>query len=66
MCGYYVSVVYGYNRAGDRKTLWDEKRELHGYIGAEAWILMGDFNSVRWVNERSDEECFDANAAADF
>ena len=64
MCGFYVSVVYGHNSAGDRKALWDEMRELHGYIAAEAWILTGDFNSVRWDNERSDKECFYANAAA--
>ena len=39
---------------------------LHGIIGSEAWILLGDFNAVMRVNERTDFESFDTAVAAEF
>ena len=58
--------MYGYNRAVDRKVLWDELRVLHGTIAAEAWNLVGDFNSIRSVNEKSDMDSFHMFAIAEF
>ena len=52
-------MVYGCNRAVDRKTLGDKLRVLHGIIGAKAWILGGDFNFVRNIKEKSDMDSFD-------
>ena len=66
LISFYVSMVYGCNRAVDRKVLWDELRVLHGTIAAEAWTLVGDFNSVRSVNEKSDMDSFDMSATAEF
>ena len=66
LISFFVSKVYGCNRAVDTKALWDELRVLHGTIGAEAWILVGDFNSVRSVNEKSDMDSFDTTAIAEF
>ena len=59
-------MVYGCNRVVDRKTLWDKLRLLNGSIGAEAWILGGDFNFVRNVKEKSDMDSFEMSATAEF
>ncbi|XP_074288431.1 uncharacterized protein LOC141613588 [Silene latifolia] len=46
----HVTFVYGSNDGDDRKALWDELRQLHNT--ATNWILMGDFNIVRDIEER--------------
>ncbi|KAF7152135.1 hypothetical protein RHSIM_Rhsim01G0069200 [Rhododendron simsii] len=63
---FVISIVYGYNQAGNRKKLWDDLRTSYGLVGLQPWILMGDFNVVRWQNERSDHGYFDATSAGDF
>ena len=42
-----MSIVYGHNRAVDTNALWCEWRGLSVIIGPEAWILLGNFNSVK-------------------
>ena len=55
-----------YNKAVDRRELWDDLRRMRGQFGAEAWILMGDFNSFRLSNERFDMECIDSTDVSKF
>ncbi|KAH7861401.1 hypothetical protein Vadar_025639 [Vaccinium darrowii] len=46
--------------------LWNELRGLHFSVDSNPWLLMGDFNAVRRLNERSNPENFDYTAAASF
>lgn len=60
------SIIYGLTQAGGRKQLWDELHNGKGYVGLQPWIVMRDFNSVRWQNERSDEITFDSTSTGNF
>ena len=44
-----VSFVYGHNTAGERLSLWNAIRSLTGNL---PWLLLGDFNGVRFMNEK--------------
>ncbi|KAH7845047.1 hypothetical protein Vadar_034581 [Vaccinium darrowii] len=46
--------------------LWNELRGLHFSVGSDPWLLMGDFNAVRRLNERSNPDNFDYTTAASF
>lgn len=61
-----LSVVYGFNQAASRRQLWDELRIGFGTVGDLPWIVIGDFNVVRWQNEKSNSSHFDANATGEF
>lgn len=63
---FVISIVYGFNQAGNRTKLWDDLRTSYSLVGLQPWILMGDFNAVRWQNERSDHGSFDSTSAGDF
>ncbi|GFZ00678.1 hypothetical protein Acr_14g0003130 [Actinidia rufa] len=52
--------------AVNRRALWDELRILHGNFGSEAWLLWGDFNSIRSVTEKSYVENLDMSAMVEF
>lgn len=54
------------NQPTDRGMLWTELRGLHRALGIEPRILLGDFNAVRRVNERSIIDNFDFTATAAF
>lgn len=61
---FFVSMVYGYNSARERISLWNELRMLSSSLGGSAWVIMGDFNVVRTPAERVSG--FDEAAATDF
>lgn len=63
---WYVTVIYGYNNANDRRQLWAELRQFYGSIDMEAWLLMGDFNVVRSPGEKFDPSTFDPIVAGEF
>ncbi|XP_074290663.1 uncharacterized protein LOC141617376 [Silene latifolia] len=48
---FYFTVVYGFNRAAERGTLWTS---LKGYYNAVqgSWLVGGDFNNIIHPNER--------------
>ncbi|XP_074267060.1 uncharacterized protein LOC141590362 [Silene latifolia] len=48
---FWMTVVYGLNKAAERIPLWDSLRKYHSMIQGP-WIVAGDFNSVMAVNER--------------
>ncbi|XP_074300092.1 uncharacterized protein LOC141631303 [Silene latifolia] len=48
---FWMTVVYGLNKAAERIPLWDSLRNYHSMIQGP-WIVAGDFNSVMEVNER--------------
>ncbi|KAI8534245.1 hypothetical protein RHMOL_Rhmol10G0074800 [Rhododendron molle] len=61
---FFLSIVYGGNSTIQRRELWSELRYIHGIIGAQIWIQLGDFNIVRSAIERSDG--FDVLASTEF
>ncbi|KAI8553502.1 hypothetical protein RHMOL_Rhmol05G0020800 [Rhododendron molle] len=66
MKSFFVSVVYGSNQVSSRRQLWIDLRSCFGLVGSNPWILVGDFNTVRRQNEKSDPSHFHASAASDF
>lgn len=40
-----ISFIYGYNTIGQRKTLWNDLREI-GNNRRNPWVLLGDFNTI--------------------
>ncbi|KAG5545182.1 hypothetical protein RHGRI_017610 [Rhododendron griersonianum] len=41
---FFLSIVYGGNSTVQRRELWSEMRYIHGIIGSQCWIQLGDFN----------------------
>ncbi|XP_074300068.1 uncharacterized protein LOC141631273 [Silene latifolia] len=48
---YWVTFVYGYNKAAERKVLWSTLEHYH-QVTPGAWLIGGDFNNVLFPNER--------------
>ncbi|XP_058211744.1 uncharacterized protein LOC131323927 [Rhododendron vialii] len=61
---FVLSVVYGHNKAIDRRQLWDDRRITANSVGTKPWVQMGDFNTVRATLERL--VGFDSNVATEF
>ncbi|KAK1263721.1 hypothetical protein QJS04_geneDACA009440 [Acorus gramineus] len=49
---FYISVIYGANDSSERQVLWEDLRSLSQQIGSTRWILGGDFNEVRFSQEK--------------
>ncbi|XP_075111593.1 uncharacterized protein LOC142181865 [Nicotiana tabacum] len=47
----YITFVNGKNKVHERRELWDQLRQIHS-IMQEAWLVIGDFNSVLSGNDR--------------
>ncbi|KAF7134243.1 hypothetical protein RHSIM_Rhsim08G0102700 [Rhododendron simsii] len=62
---FIVSYIYGFNQASDRRKLWDELRMGLGLVGNQPWIILGDFNAVRWQQAKSDPTSFDSASAGE-
>ncbi|XP_074320280.1 uncharacterized protein LOC141657063 [Silene latifolia] len=48
---FWMTIVYGLNKAAERLPLWDSLRFYHNMTNGP-WIVAGDFNSVMATNER--------------
>ncbi|XP_074306123.1 uncharacterized protein LOC141641355 [Silene latifolia] len=46
----YVTFIYGSNDGSERESLWDELRQIAHTVSD--WIILGDFNIVRAMEER--------------
>lgn len=46
-----MTFVYAYNTKEERKSLWDYLLQVNGTI-KEAWLVLGDFNSVLHKEDR--------------
>ena len=46
---FHASFIYGFNTPEERLSLWADIVNLRGQI---PWILMGDFNIIRFPSER--------------
>ncbi|KAF7152148.1 hypothetical protein RHSIM_Rhsim01G0276400 [Rhododendron simsii] len=53
-------------QVGSRRQLWDDLRSGIGSVGGQPWIVVGDFNVVRWQHEKSNPHHFDTIATGDF
>lgn len=47
---FFVTIVYGFNTPGERKTLWKDLRALAAN-SEKPWCLLGDFNEVLSTSE---------------
>ena len=47
--GFYCTFVYAFNQSGEREVLWQDLEKLYT---TDPWLIMGDFNCVRYPNER--------------
>lgn len=66
MHNFMFTVVCCSNHAVSRRHLWNELRSIHGSIGSNRWVIVGDFNIVRKQSERSIANNFDIAAADEF
>ncbi|KAK1302702.1 hypothetical protein QJS10_CPB12g01029 [Acorus calamus] len=49
---FLVTAVYASNSSVERINLWDSIKQLSSTIGHLGWIVGGDFNEVRFSNEK--------------
>ncbi|KAJ9536731.1 hypothetical protein OSB04_un000116 [Centaurea solstitialis] len=50
-CSFFVSFVYGANRATERMELWSGLRRLKVCLGDKPWVILGDFNSLLFPHD---------------
>ncbi|XP_074290877.1 uncharacterized protein LOC141617593 [Silene latifolia] len=50
-CTYWMTVVYGFNQAADRDSLWGKLRAYASLIKGP-WLVCGDFNAIMANDER--------------
>ena len=50
---FYVSFIYGDNEAKDRLRLWSNLNDHLTVIGSKPWVILGDFNVIRYADEHS-------------
>ncbi|KAJ8423583.1 hypothetical protein Cgig2_002912 [Carnegiea gigantea] len=48
---FYLSVIYGINHESQRQNLWNDLKDIAQNMD-EAWCLMGDFNALRFKDDR--------------
>ncbi|XP_074297834.1 uncharacterized protein LOC141628615 [Silene latifolia] len=48
---FWYTLVYGFNKAAERESLWHSIREYHMGINGP-WMVCGDFNAILDYNER--------------
>ncbi|OMO51164.1 reverse transcriptase [Corchorus capsularis] len=51
---FYFSAVYGANNEGDRRNLWSYLLQTATTIGADPWLVVGDFNVISRIKESSE------------
>lgn len=49
---FYLSVVYGTNAVEGRRQLWDSLTGLAPVAPSMPWVVMGDFNAIRFRGDR--------------
>ncbi|KAK1327171.1 hypothetical protein QJS10_CPA01g01631 [Acorus calamus] len=49
---YFLTTIYASNSVSERQTLWQDLTILASGIGNSPWIIGGDFNDIRYSNEK--------------
>jgi hypothetical protein len=49
---WFHSFVYGANKGVERKLLWASLASMKGRVAANPWMICGDFNIVKSLNEK--------------
>ena len=62
----YLSIIYGLNDQSDRRRLWSNLINASSCFNARPWILMGDFNVIRNIDENHGGVNRRCNAMDDF
>lgn len=63
---FIISVIYGENTEKDRKCLWEDINKIHDAHHNLPWILIGDFNTCRYANEKLGGKLLSASKLQDF
>ena len=48
----YATFVYGSNYVQVRRSLWTDILRLASQLSNEAWVVLGDFNAIRYSHEK--------------
>lgn len=49
---YVATFVYGSNYVSARRTLWGDILSIASRFQHEAWVVLGDFNAIRFSHEK--------------
>ena len=52
---FHVTFIYAFNTSVERLPLWEDIVSLSRFAASAPWILLGDFNVVRFPSERTRE-----------
>ena len=63
---FWFSVVYASNNYMDRRVLWRHLLWCDPLVGQHPWMIMGDFNTTRFNNEKSGGNMLNDTAMNDF
>ena len=63
---FWCSVVYASNNYIDRRVLWRHLLWCEPLVGHNPWMVIGDFNTTRFVNEKSGGNMMNDTAMNDF
>lgn len=47
-------LMYMHRELGDKKRLWTEIVNLRNRVKKDRWCIVGDFNSIKYLEERRD------------
>ena len=62
---FVITMVYGMNKLENRKPLWQHLLEVKQQIGENRWIITGDFNTIRHIEQRHGSSDYDFNTIND-
>ena len=51
--GFFISFIYGENDAKDRIKLWSNLNDQRVLVDNKPWVILGDFNVIRYADEHS-------------
>jgi len=50
---FYATFIYAFNSSAERLPLWEDIASISRSASSTPWILLGDFNVVRFSSERA-------------
>ena len=60
------TIVYGANTQRERTSLWSDLRRLAPSTTTLPWLVMGDFNTVRFTDEKIGVKLLSINQLKEF
>ena len=63
---FWCSIVYASNNYIDRRVLWQHIHWCSQVVGENPWMVLGDFNTTRFVNEKAGGNMVQDTAMVEF